>query len=47
MGDSRRTFLKKSLAGAVLLGASGSIAQAGMAYPVKPKPAIAVNTFHL
>ena len=45
MGDSRRTFLKKSLAGAVLLGASRRVALPKPVWPIRlsrslPKPSI-------
>ena len=46
MEKSRRSFFKKGLAGAILLG-TASVAKAGLPDPVKPKAAKAVNPFHL
>ena len=46
MEKSRRTFLKKSLAGAILLG-TGGIAHAELPEPAKSKAPKAVNPFHL
>lgn len=46
MEKSRRSFFKKGLAGAILLG-TASVAKAGIARSVKPKAAKAVNPFHL
>ena len=46
MENSRRSFFKTGLAGAILLGAA-SVAKAGLPDPVKPKAAKAVNPFHL
>ena len=44
MEKSRRSFFKKGLAGAILLG-TASVAKAGLLDPVKPKAAKAVNLF--
>ena len=46
MKNTRRTFFKQGLAGALLLGSS-SLAKAGEPDPVKPKAAKAVNPFRL
>ena len=46
MEKSRRTFFKKGLAGAILLGTASTL-NAGVPDPVKPKAAKAVNPFRL
>ena len=46
MEKSRRSFFKKGLAGAILLG-TASVAKAGLPDPVKPKAAKAVNPFQV
>lgn len=46
MEKSRRTFLKRSLAGAILLG-TGGLAHAELPEPAKSKAPKAVNPFHL
>lgn len=44
MEKSRRSFFKKGLAGAILLG-TASVAKAGLPDPVKPKAAKARKSF--
>ena len=46
MKESRRSFFKKGVAGALLLGTS-SVMKAALPDPVKPKAAKAVNPFRL
>ncbi len=47
MKQSRRTFLKESLAGTLLLGTSNLIGASPMPDSAKPKATKAVNPFHI